>query len=380
MIINRVATIIVFTFSFLLAFGKFDPFGTDGMYRIILLVMVILSIGLTTNVIKWNKLYRKQLTILILLGILIYIGGLFHEGSSIYDNEINYKYFGAVIIFWFLSYYFHVYPKKCYYSIFLYALSSSLIALAYELGLLNAYVDFNHGRLSIFGENPNSFSARMTIAFIIMSYFLIENPLKFKKYKALIVFTLPSLFLIIVDTGSRGSFIVLIIAIGTMIIVSKVKRRFKVVFILLTMAISIYSFQKFQSTTLAERFNADSGIGSRGEIWKDSMNIYYENPFGVGEYGYFYEMMKRHGEFHVPHNLFIYLLVTSGFFGLILMIIFLKGLFVESLKMVQIGDSFKMTMFVLLFFLAMKTGGILTYLIMWYFFAAINSLDLRRVV
>ena len=341
--------------------------------------MVILTIGLSTSIIRDIKIYSNQLYILTFIGLLLFVSGIFYDGISSDAYFFNFKYFAAIIIFWFLSFYFRLFPKVGLYSVLLFALSSSLIAILYELGYLSAYVNDERGRLIIFEENPNSFSSRMAIAFIIITYIIIENPLKFGKLRFFLLAMLPSLLLIVIDTGSRGSFIGLLLGAGLMVILAKINTKYKVGLISLGVMLFFYSMQSLSTTTLIERFNKEEGIGVREKIWANSMEIFYDYPFGVGESGYYVEMENRYSQKHAPHNLFIYLLVTGGFIALILFFIFMKELFFKSFYTLKLGNSFLITIFIFLIFLASKTGGIFTYLIMWYLFAVVNSVSLKRL-
>ncbi len=379
MILDRFTNFIVLTFSFFLAFGKLDPFATQGFFLNGILILVIIAIGLSTPVIKDIKIFGNQLFLLAAIGVILFVLGMLYEGISSNTYYFNSKYFSAIIVFWFLSYYFLLYPKKCFYSILLFALSSSLIAILYQLGYLNAFVNTTRGRLIIFEENPNSFSSRMAIAFIIITYFILEDPLKFKKIRFLLLVLLPSLFFIVVDTGSRGSFIGLLLGAGLMVVFANVKFSYKLALIIFSVVLSFYLFKQLSPTALIERFSQEEGIGVREKIWSNSLEVFYDYPFGVGEAGYYIEMEKRFSEKHAPHNLFIYLVVTGGFISLILFLVFLKKLFLKSTSMLKAGNSFLITIFVFLIFLISKTGGVFTYLIMWYFFAVINSVNVKYV-
>ncbi len=352
---------------------------TQGLFLDILLILVIITIGLSTQVVSDIKLYRNELFLLATIGVLLFISGVFYEGISSNSYYFNFKYFSAIVVFWFLSYYFLFYPKICFYSILLFALSSALIAILYQLDFLSAFVNNDRGRLLIFEENPNSFSSRMAIAFIIITYFVLEDPLRFKKLRYILLLTLPSLLFIVIDTGSRGSFIGLLLGAGLMAILANVKVRYRVALILFLVVSLFYLLKSINTTTLMERFNKEEGIGVREKIWNNSLEVFYDYPFGVGEAGYYIEMEKRFSQNHAPHNLFIYLLVTGGFISLILFLAFMKKLLFKSISMLRIGNSFLITIFIFLVFLISKTGGVFTYLIMWYFFSVINSVNLKYV-
>ncbi|UZJ65456.1 hypothetical protein OKW96_04485 [Sphingobacterium sp. KU25419] len=141
-----------------------------------------------------------------------------------YTNEIpiKIKYIFAITIFIFFSYKFSEDESLKYKSLLLFGLACGLIAVGYKLGLFNKEFQFNKGRLMIFGENPNSISARLAAGFIILYYNILEDPLRLGKKRFLLAIFLIPLVLFVIDTGSRGSFVILILAFVLLTLVSKI--------------------------------------------------------------------------------------------------------------------------------------------------------------
>lgn len=370
---NKVVQVLTLIFSFFLGFGKYDPFGTNGLYFDAITVVMLVSIFFSTNILKTFIRHRKNLFLLIGMGFLLFLLGVFYGSTEIEKNIFNFKYFASAIIFWFLSVSFIENKKIMYYSILLFSISCSVIALAYTFGFLNSYAEIRNGRLIIFEENPNSVSTRMAISFIISLHFIIVNPLKLKLIRLLLMVALPFLFLFIVGTSSRGSFFALGLGTLSVLYFSKISNKLKIFLaaVLLLVSISIFGFL-FESTLFERLTNADL-TGGREEIWKSSIQIFYDYPFGVGENGYLHQMNMRYGMTSDTHNLFLYLIISGGFISLALFIVFLLNLFKKSLHELKKGDSLFIIIFIFFCFLMSKTGGVLTYLVMWYFFAVINS-------
>lgn len=368
---NKINIGLFFLFSFFLAFGKFDPFGTEGLYFDVITISLILSMVLTTDVIKKIKIFQKQLSILFSIGFILFFVGLFYGQIS-----FNFKYFAAIIIFWLMSYFFKRNPKIAIYSILAFSISCSFIAILYNLGYLDSQFIVRNGRLLIFDENPNSISSRMAISFIILTYIIVDNPLNFSKVRFLFVSVLPSIFLFIIATGSRGSFLILILGITLIFIFANIHKGYKFLFGAGMVIPFIILVNFLKTTNLIERFiSSTTALGGREEIWSKAIQIFYDYPFGVGEVGYYTEMIQRFSYNKDPHNLFLYLLITGGFVSLILFLLFSKKLFLISYYHFKNGNSLLMIIFLFFIFLAAKTGGILSYLVMWYFFAFINSLE-----
>ena len=224
MLAKKILNLLVIFFSIFLAFGKFDPFGI-GWIKDIVTVALILFIFFVTDVIQNIKYYKYQLFLLFSIGFFIFIGDLFYGYSRFYEEFFLLKYFSAIIVFWVLSYLFIKYKEICYTSLLTFSLTNSLIVLLYFFGYLNKYINIRSGRLYIFEENPNSVSTRISIAFIILLYFIVENPKRKGKIRLLLMIPFPFLLLFIVDTGSRSSFLAVIIGSFLILLLSKIKAK-----------------------------------------------------------------------------------------------------------------------------------------------------------
>jgi len=137
----------------------------------------------------------------------------------------------------------------------------------------------------------------------------------------------------------------------------------------------LFFFKNFMpSTKLFERFvKSNNVLGVRQDIWANALSIWSEQPFGVGEKGYLDEMVRRYSMTWDTHNLFIYILVTGGIQSLILFFIYILILLKKAYKNLKDGSTFPFIAFIVILLIAAKTGGVLTYLIMWYYFAVIDA-------
>lgn len=369
----KLTNYIVIIFSFFLGFGKFDPFNTNRIYFTVLTAFLVVSILTLTNVIKYIHLYLKEIVLLLLIIIFFSLADVAYTYSYRNNYIINFKYLSAIIIFWVLSYVFLLNYKLMILSILWFSISCSLIAIFYNIGYLESYGEILNGRLRIFGENPNSISTRMAISFIIIIYIIIENPLKFTKWRLLLLLGLPSLLQFVIDTGSRGSFLALVLGLIMTVVLSKRSMLKSILLISFGVIFVFLAVRLIADTVLLMRFEGENVLGGRDYIWRNSFMIFLDHPFGIGENGFIEEMERRYSDYHDTHNLFLYLLVSGGGFALISFLFFLRHLFLKSISSLKDGNSLFLILFGFLFFLISKTGGVLTYLVMWYFFAVINS-------
>lgn len=368
----------ILLFTFFLGFGLFDPFGTEGLYFTVLTFIMLCSILLWPQLLKNLRLFSVQILQLLSISF-IFIGmDLIHSQNLPIDVSINVKYWGAIIVFGFLSCVFYANPRFCLCSTLVFSISCSLIAILYGLGSFSSLMDVINGRLIIFGENPNSISTRMSISFIIIFYHVLVNPLKLKAYRYLLLLALPSLFYMVVDTASKGSFLILIIGMIVVLFSSHIKRKILIGSMLIVFSIGLPIFISYlESTSLFARYTDQELTTGRSTIWKVVIDIFMDHPLGVGEAGFFYEMADRF-TYKDAHNLFLYILACGGVFAFVLFLIFLQKLFKNAIVTAKNGDWFSLILLLFMMLIAFKTGGVLTYLIMWYFFAVVNGLSMKQ--
>lgn len=375
---EKIKAISLYLFSFFLAFGKFDPFGTNGLYFDILTAATIGIVLITSNVVKeWRK-YKNQLIPLFLIGIILFFTGLLY-GPTIFEKSLfNFKYFAAIIVFWTMSIIFES-DKIRINSILLFSISCGVLALLYHFQFFAGVAEIHNGRLNIFGENPNSISTRMALAFIVIFYYVIENPLRSSKIRFVVLVFLPYLLLFVIETASRGSFLIMLLGAAVILLFSKVHKSVKLAIVFFAFGLGAYFSFLLYDSGLYERFQEDDVSGGRERIWANAINIFYENPIGVGEAGYTNEMFQRFSTTQDTHNLFLYILITGGVASLILYFVFLWQIFFKAFHALKINKVLNMTLFIFMLLLSAKTGGVITYLIMWYFFAVVNSFSYKKL-
>ena len=130
-------------------------------------------------------------------------------------------------------------------------------------------------------------------------------------------------------------------------------------------------YSLFQRLTATVESGEDAG---RRELNREAIQIFKDKPLlGVGVQRFQNEMILRFNEERTVHNLYLYILAVSGIVGLICFGLFLFHLSKDSYA-IRKGTSLAITLLIYVFFLAYKTGGALTYMLMWYVFGVIISL------
>lgn len=370
---NKLVYITVLIFSFFLGLGLYDPFSSNGLVFDLLTIITLVIISFNTKVLSEGRIFKNQLIKLFALVLIFFFAEVIYGYTYTSGLTLNLKFISAIIIFWFFSHVFYKDDKLRMHSILFFAISCSVISLIYSIGGFQAVSEIRNGRLLIFGENPNSVSTRMALAFILLVYMIIDNPLKLGKFRFLFILLLPSLFLFIIASGSRGSFLAMVLGIIILTMFSKINKKIKLILVGLSSIFMIWVFSYIQNTALGDRFGADDVSAGRAEIWRNAITIFFDYPLGVGHGGYLQEMMNNFHSNRDTHNLFIYILICGGIFGFLLYMSFLKDLFLKALNSLKRKNSLSIILFFFLFFIMAKTGGVLTYLILWYFLAVINS-------
>ena len=135
-----------------------------------------------------------------------------------------------------------------------------------------------------------------------------------------------------------------------------------------------------QDFTVIERLISmrEGNDGGRDLLMDRSLDVYLSNSllFGSGTIEYVRDMKTTFNEERVVHNLFVYLLPVSGMVGSLLFYLFFFGLLKRCIKYRK-RDILPSILFLFMFLLAYKTGGILTYLLMWYIWASIISITTK---
>lgn len=378
--IKRLDTLILLLFSFVLAFGSFDVFAKMNLVFYFSLLF-ILSATFFSTVLKSLKKYLKQLLLLFSFLFILIINSILYIGAVEDFYFINIKLLSLIILFWYLSYYFNLFPKLLWYSLLVFSLSCSICSI---LAMLGYGAEIINGRLLLFGENPNSTSVRMAISAIFLFYLIILNPYKYSFVRLFLIPFILSLFIVILESGSRGSVLSLLLGIFLIFGFSKIKLVYKIIVIVTIVFGLIYIFVRFidiDQYAFFLRFTEaveNGSTGGRGVIWSDALGVFYDHPIlGVGESGYVREMIKRYSYYLDTHNMFIYLLVISGVLGTFLFLLFYLGLFRKALMSYRNKEILPVTFYFFTILIAFKTGGALTYVVLWYLLAFINSFDYK---
>src|SRR5690554_2645313 len=97
---KRIDNYSILIFSFFLAFGLYDLFGTGGVYfdAITIFVMVVIYINAKKRVLFHREL-RNQYLLLLSIALLFFFSSVFYKISHTGAVPIDFKYISAITIF-----------------------------------------------------------------------------------------------------------------------------------------------------------------------------------------------------------------------------------------------------------------------------------------
>lgn len=269
------------------------------------------------------------------------------------------------------------YPKLFYISILSYAFAIIIISLLFSFDLLGPLVSWHGGRAWLFFENPNSTSSRAALAVLFIIIFVETH--KTKVSKILYLCCLPIFYLIFAG-GSRGSFIILILSIVLYILLRNrnvIKMAFKIASgICIGIVLITYLSEIAPEATMMTRISEsiETGDTAGRELLIEYTEIIFEKSpiLGVGAITFTDLMRVMFNEHRTVHNMFWYVLVTTGMVGFTCFMIFVYNLLKTSWRNLRkVPISFVIIVAMLL--LGYKTGGALTYINMWFGFAVALS-------
>ena len=174
-----------------------------------------------------------------------------------------------------------------------------------------------HGTQETMFGHPNSLSGKFVGLFPFIWYFF---PVIDRKWKILLSILIIFLINILIFTASRMGYISFLLAL--LFISLDSKRKIKSI----TLLIAIFCFsavivpEQYQERFLSSFTGEDKEGGSsraRKDLFFDSLQVFSENPFGVGING-FIVVQKRHGRnAQDTHNLYTQILSETGIQGFI---------------------------------------------------------------
>lgn len=245
-----------------------------------------------------------------------------------------------------------------------YVLGVMILITIYLLGI-NVSVD-HLGRESIMNINPNTVGMISGLS-ILMIIDLLRSKKPYFWVKILYITSIPFLLFMIIQTGSRGGVIGLLIGIIVFFYFTKsaILRKYTLAFITILLLGTVF----LSNELLYDRFfsKEETLTDSRLPLWENVIDIVdKEWLFGVGIFRYYTEIEILRGRAISTHNEFLSVFVYSGLVGLLLFILFLYNIFkTTSLANAHINNPVLMSLLFIIIFTLSKGGGALLSMHVW---------------
>lgn len=364
----------LFLLVFTVTFEYWDPVGLVG-------VVTITYMASALYIVSWVPLFRINLNFNLFrrylwpLGLYIIMGIFSTALNSNYAGGVVDAYNGRVVLLILLMLLVanHLANDTTLVSkvLNIYAFS---IVLMYILVLLSVGIEYRNGRLMMFGENPNVVGMKAAIAFAIVLSNLISSQFKILKllYASVAIYAFLNLIML---SGSRGGLISVFLVLAISVFFTKIGIVKKFLFTISGILFSIFFYNFILSTQVdfSTRIlrTVETGDTGRKELWLGAIDTIEDNMFlGVGIPGALPEMYKRTGHFNDAHNVFLDVLMTTGIMGFIFYFLFIYRLGKSlSRHFAQNGRIVFLVIFILLLFNMSKSGGGISKILYWFFFA-----------
>lgn len=372
-----------------LGFGTWNPFEasylddeTSGISinQIVSILCIALLFLLTINV--KSKKYPNRSNLVIFVFIL-FMSTVFNSFSYIGEEIMFFvKIIASMSLIYIIPKVFINNTSNIHDGLLVFSIVSSIVAFLGLSGLLGDVLINHSGRIWLFNENPNSTGTRMALSIFYLIYFCLSNPKQIGKKRFFLLLLIAAPFFILIMGGSRGSILILVISILIYLLYgttsSKVAKYVVIALMFVSAAYGVNDIlNKNPELSLISRFQdlEEGGDAGRKELNKMSISILLDNNvlIGTGNIKYTKEMLAKFNETRVAHNMYVYIFVVSGLFGVFFFLLFIYGMIKRCWRYREI-DVLPGIFLLFMLLIAYKTGGVLTYLLMWFIFSIIISL------
>ena len=397
---KKITTVLSYILAFLLPFGSANPFNLSaiedvdghmteqmGFAPVVFALCCLLSYFDKDIFIYRARMKDFVWPLLLLITTLTFASMMDVCGTGVVPMVYLIKLLAVEAGYYVMALYFMRYPQNLERSMNVYAYTCVAIILAFFTGFLSRYSYVSNGRLWIFGQNPNSFSFLMSLGAIFLAY-------KFNKKKSyhfqikmfgitikiLDILSIILLLLYIVLSGSRGSFLIVTVCMAILFFNKRMLKKawLSVPVIIAAISVGFYYYSSHQQDiSLFNRFS-NTENDERAVLQRQTIGLFSERPVtGWGVNGYKSEMKYRYNENRDSHNVVITTFAMAGIIGGIALLTYLFRIAILSWRNRKC-NLLALVMFLDVFLMSMKTGGVLTFAMMWYAYAMVTALAYEK--
>ncbi len=381
-----ISRFLFYLLAFVLPFGSINPFNLSSVENVdnavsnqmgitpVLFVLCTFVAVLNRDTFRNISVVKKMVLPLVVFFVTI-TAASFIYGSYDFPWFYILKLMADIAAFCILSLFFIRHINILNVSLKIYAYTCTIIVIAFFAGFIDNFLFYSNGRLWLFGINPNTFSFLMGFgALIIADSF--NHPNKRKLGLIIRIVSIVLIVIYIIMSGSRGTFLTVLVCMF-IVLYKKAKSRFYIIIPVVALgifAVDFYYHSHQDNISLFERLS-DTGDDARTELIQRTLTLYSEKPIiGYGINGFYEQMSTRYHDVRDSHNVIITNMGMSGTIGSMAFILFLFYMFRvcwSNRKRNILG----LVLFADVFLMSMKTGGVLTFAMMWYAYAAIVAIS-----
>jgi len=378
--------------SIVMALGTINPFNISSstregevqsflIYPAVLIIIVIFLFDKKARKIRINEILLST-ALLLLLWLTIFCSDFIYIVTNSLVININYvmfiKLLMCIISYYILTFLF-IRTNSINKNLLIYGLVSMAIVMPFfiPIGPFSNCFEFSNGRLWMYGENPNTFSARLCIAIIYFAYCITERRYN-KCVRLFFLICICVLTYFVLLSGSRGSLAIVAISL-LYLLIKELSLKWIIFFILpLCLLISVIFLNlDSQEFVIFERYQSlVSGGDLREILMKEALNIWEDNIIiGCGINGYDCEKLLRFNEHLDSHCIVTSILAMSGIIGLLCYAGFMCEIFSNSINIIK-KTPLSLIFSLFMFAVSLKTGGIISYFFMYYIYSICMSQSL----
>ena len=341
-------TVIFYLFTVLFEFGFFFSFKKHK--KVFLPIIIYFSILTVVSFVNKNAFSSSFFDVLLFLNILLFVSGTNHFSR---DPRVIYKCFLAFI------------------------LSAVLLTVFY---FLNIEIDNSlDGRIAILGDNQNNIGLNLACAIFILTSLVFENKSGWGINRLMLLSLLPSLFFVMVITGSRLAFLSSFLGLICFLLLWKSKfvtRKILIVIVGLLVVGSVFAYLATNEiiTSRLSKSLSFGDLGDRDFLWGLILPLISDAPlFGIGITGYANQMEIMFNGMNSPHNGIIEALCYTGLAGTTFLLLFIFRLLKHALMTINQNNEILPVILFIPIIGILLTGQIFQSKTIWLLFAYVAA-------
>ena len=357
---------------------NFDYFMVGGVISFVTLLILLyfVSVFIFLGRVTLSVYYKKILVLPFLYLALLILMNLVNS-NTVSHRLIQPGFAFCLGLFVFV--FFHLSKDNKAYEFLLSGLMTGGILMSFFFWV-GVGVEYQNGRLTMFGTNPNNLGCLLCLSVAIMLYkVIIDDLFNLRLLRFLFLLTLFPIVRLILSTGSRTAFFSMSSVALLVFLVAPTKYKItKVVLVAILIGTIIIGYgYLLEYEDLYSRIMltfSDGDLSNRESIWARLVPLALDHPFGIGQTGYteFTQQVFLSTDIDgaaSPHNVLLEVALYTGFLGLFIMSLFWFRVFRCAWYEFKKGRDLLPILLMLVIFVQMLLGQILTFRTAWVVYA-----------